>query len=531
MTIACHNCHRQNPVGRGFCQHCGSRLALPKTAFENSDRDEEHERATSALRQELNSAQRERDAANEELKVLKLKAGPDAPPASETKTAADSLLRESLAKSEKTIAALQIELEAAKSRHGATESQIKEQLTAGHLTISSLKQDIEAAKEKVAAEFREKLAAGERAVASLKQRYAGVEESLRAHQEKIAQKETLLGERNAEEARLRDRLAESEKSLAALRLELDAVKSPLDSGERELREQASTGPESVAPQGDLDAARTAIAAEFNDKIAAGEAAIAALKQQHSSATEQIARDHQDKLAQKETVIEQLKAKLQDFAALEKKMLASAGHALVATPPGQPATTTRRTFGATALSIAAALSMGTGGVAGYLWQPSSASENQDQATVVDLQGKLAQANKINRDLEDGLRSQHEAYERINADLKRAEADLNNRPPANNGGSDELQRQLQEARALQQQQQNRLAAFQADVERSKQDIASRDQTIAQLNQELQDAKSQDSKSQDAKARDTKDVRPRPRQSFDLDTTIRNLERDYGIPRIGR
>jgi hypothetical protein len=50
-------------------------------------------------------------------------------------------------------------------------------------------------------------------------------------------------------------------------------------------------------------------------------------------------------------------------------------------------------------------------------------------------------------------------------------------------------------------------------------------------LQDAKSQDSKSQDAKARDTKDVRPRPRQSFDLDTTIRNLERDYGIPRTGR
>jgi hypothetical protein len=95
---------------------------------------------------------------------------------------------------------------------------------------------------------------------------------------------------------------------------------------------------------------------------------------------------------------------------------------------------------------------------------------------------------------------------------------------------LQRQLQEARALQQQQQNRLAAFQADVERSKQDIASRDQTIAQLNQELQDEKS-DSKSQDAKARDTKNVRPRPRQSFDLDTTIRNLERDYGIPRTGR
>ena len=517
------------PRWEGICQHCGSRLALLKTASENSDRDEEHERATSALRQELNSAQRERDAANEELKVLKLKAGPDAPPASETKTAADSLRRESLAKSEKTIAALQIELEAAKSNDGATESQIKEQLTAGHLTISSLKQDIEAAREKVAAEFREKLAAGERAVASLKQRYAGVEESLRAHQEKIAQKETLLGERNAEEARLRGRLAESEKSLAALRLELDAVKSPPDSGERQLRQQASTGPESVAPQGDLDATRTAIATEFNDKIAAGEMAIAALKQQHSSATEQIARDHQVKLAQKETVIEQLKAKLQDFAALEKKMLASAGHALGASPPGQPATTTRRTFGATALSIAAALSMGTGGVAGYLWQPSAASENQDQTTI-DLQGKLAQANKINRDLEDGLRSQHEAYERINADLKRAEADLNNRPPANPGASDELQRQLQEARALQQQQQNRLAALQADVERSKQDIASRDQTIAQLNQELQDAKS-DSKSQDAKARDTKNVRPRPRQSFDLDTTIRNLERDYGIPRTGR
>ena len=207
---------------------------------------------------------------------------------------------------------------------------------AGHLTISSLKQDIEAAREKVAAEFREKLAGGERAVASLKQRYAGVEESLRADRGKNCAERNPARERNAEEARLRGGLAESQKSLARsgwnsmpeIVVRFRATPAP---------PQASTGPESVAPQGHLDATRTAIATEFNDKIAAGEIAIAVLKQQHSSAMEHIARDHEVKPRQRKRSSSS-EAQLQDFAALEKQMPASAGHALGASPSNQPATT-------------------------------------------------------------------------------------------------------------------------------------------------------------------------------------------------
>lgn len=422
-TIICHNCQRENSGARGFCQFCGSRLALLPPESESSEPNEERrtrgsEHLLVPLRQELKLAKEQLDAAKEELDALK-------------QTAINA------------------------SSHPAEE-------------------------------------------------------------------------RRAEETRLRDRLAESERNMAALRLELETAKSQLGSTENQLRDHQASGELTVVSlKRELDLAKEKARTELDEHRAAGERMVATLKQEHAGAIAKVTSDHHEKIAQKETLIEELKARLQGFAEREKTHLAAATAALSGgSGPQQGAS--RRSFGTMAVSAIAAMFAGAGGVGGYVYRggSSSSTRKDDQAAVQSLQAKLTEADRLSHDLEDRLRSQREAYERVNGELKNAEEKLKQAASNPAGANDDVQRQLTDLRAAGQQLQQRLGAVEAELAQRKQDIATRDQTIAQLNQQLQEAKSQPSTSHE-----TKDVRPRPRQTIDIDTTIRNLEREYGIPRIGR
>ena len=95
-----------------------------------------------------------------------------------------------------------------------------------------------------------------------------------------------------------------------------------------------------------------------------------------------------------------------------------------------------------MTIAAMLFAGAGGVGGYFFRGDNSSLSKDRATIKDLQARLAETGKLNRDLEEGLRSQHEAYQRVNQDLKLAEDQLKIQTSANpgKGANDDLQREL-------------------------------------------------------------------------------------------
>jgi chromosome segregation ATPase len=183
-----------------------------------------------------------------------------------------------------------------------------------------------------------------------------------------------------------------------------------------------------------------------------------------------------------------------------------------------------------MTIAAMLFAGAGGVGGYFFRGDDSSLSKDRATIKDLQAKLAETGKLNRDLEEGLRSQHEAYQRVNQDLKRAEDQLKIQTSANlgTGANDDLQRELTETRGANQQLQQKLTATEAELLQRGQDVTTRVQTIEQLKGQLQKAQAQ--RPRDKESHDTKEVRPKPRQSNDFNSIIRNLEREYGIPRIG-
>jgi chromosome segregation ATPase len=473
-TVTCHNCHRENPAGKGFCQFCGSRLSPPPPEPDNVEPDELRrlrealqgsERAAAAAKLELEVVRRDMIAAKEELKAL------TASHESKEGLAEEARLRDSLVASEKNLAALQLELDAARARLGSNENQLKEHLATSERAIASLKRELDAAGEDAVAELNEKLAAGEDAMASLKQEHAStIAKVAEAHQEKIAQKDTFI----------------------------DELKAKLHGF-----------------------------AESGEKLVAGEKAMATLKQEHASTLAKAAEDHQKKIAQKDTFIEELKAKLQGFA--EQKIAPAAGLASTSNGSGQQGDTNRRSFGITAMSIVAMLFAGAGGLGGYLYHGDDASSRNDgQATVRDLQAKLAELGKLNRDLQDGLRSQREAYQRVSDDLKRAEDQLRTKTTANAdpGSGVELQRQLTDARAANQQLQQKLTASETELVQRRQDVATKDQTIEQLTRQLQEAKAQEDQSQDSK-----EAKPRSRLGTDLDTTIRNLEREYGIPRIGR
>lgn len=387
--------------------------------------------------------------------------------------------------------------------------------------------------------LREMLRDHELRVATLTQQLDGAgrdleitkEELREARQKAVSDTMRDSDARMAEEQRLRDSLATSENNRARLQSELDATTAKLVSTEKQLTDHMiETGQSSASMKGALDAAHEKAVTDLRDKLAGGEKALATLKQQHAGVTEKLAKDHQQVIAQKESLIEELRDKLK---AVEDKMRPATVQAVPLSAADTQATTSRRNFGMMAMTLLATVSSGAGGIAGYLIRPAGSPPPDDHAATEDLQTKLAQATKLNQNLEEGLRSQHEAYERVTSDLKRVEAELKNQPAPNPGPSanDDLQRQVMELRAASQEQQKRLAALEAQLDQRKQDVASRDQTIAQLNQELQDAKAREAKAEDTKPHVSSDPRPKPRPAIDLDATIRNLEREYGIPRIGR
>ncbi len=127
----------------------------------------------------------------------------------------------------------------------------------------------------------------------------------------------------------------------------------------------------------------------------------------------------------------------------------------------------------------------------------------------------------------MRSLHEAYDRLDQDLKTAQEQLRTQAqnPGAVAGGDDVQRPLTEAQTANRDLQQKLAATAAELDQRKQQMATQDQTIARLNQELQDAKSQEPKPRETKSQDTKESKPRLRRGSDFESTIRNLEREYG------
>ncbi|MDF0515727.1 hypothetical protein P0R31_00520 [Bradyrhizobium yuanmingense] len=478
MTIVCPNCHRDNPAGKGFCRFCGSRLTPPPPEQDAAvDNDETHrllealresKQAMGSLQQDLESATRELDEARDELNVLRQKAITDTVNDTEERMAEQSRLRGSLAESQKSVETLRSELETAKLQSSAIQDKLEEEIAAGQAKIAALALELDTTKQEVAAELHGKVAASEKLIDRMKQQHANeIRKATDDHHEKIA----------------------------ALTRDLATVK------ER-------------------------VVAEFQGRLTASEKLIETLRQRHVNEIGKAADDSQEKVAQKDSLIEGLQKKL---------------HGLV--EDGKVPATTRRSFGTMAMAVLATVSGGAGSVGGYFLQPGAASGAK--------QAELDEAKALNEKLQTALQSQNEVYERTLNDLKRAEARLRDQPApnANTGANEELQRQLNEARATSQQQlsearakdqqqEGRLAALQAELDRSKQDIAARDQTIAarnqtieQLNSQLQAANSSDARAPEAKPYE-REVKPRPRsKTIDLEQTIRNLEREYGIPRIGR
>jgi chromosome segregation ATPase len=182
----------------------------------------------------------------------------------------------------------------------------------------------------------------------------------------------------------------------------------------------------------------------------------------------------------------------------------------------------------AMAIIVMLFAGAGGAGGYFFHGSaeSGAPKTDQAALIsETRNRLNQSEQSNQGLRDELRSSREAYDKLDQETKeqlRAQA-----AGAGAGSSDEV-RKLEAANKDIQQ---RLTDTAADLDRSNQRITEDEKTITQLNQELQESKSQEakpreSKSQDSiKSQDQKESKPRPRRASDFESTIRNLEREYG------
>lgn len=431
-TVTCQKCRGDNPVGRGFCQFCGMRLAPLPSEPETTEHDEV--------------------------------------------------------------------------------DRLRDEVRAGERAMAALSKELERARQDLVA----------------------VKQELDSHKKAITDPPGPSEKRIAEEGRLRDSLAKSEQDLAAVRLEVEAAKAKLGSTEDELKAHLATGAQAVAAlELELKTAREQAAAQLKEKQVGGDQAIALLKQEQAGAVAKAVASHKEEIVKKQGLIEELKAKLEGFVEREKKALP--GQVTSVAPLESEAATSRRSFGMAAMTAAAALFTGAGGVGGYVFHGDSRDARKaDDASVADLQVRLAEASKINGDLQEGLRSQHEAYERINADLKRADDQLSSQTVGNSGAAagDDVQRQLADARAANQQLQQKVATGDAALAQSRQDLAARDHTIAQLQAQLQEVKSsQNNKSQENKPQDTKEVRPRPRRAPDFETTIRDLEREYNIPGIGR
>jgi chromosome segregation ATPase len=347
------------------------------------------------------------------------------------------------------------------------------------------------------------LAASERDVAKLEH---DLETAKRDHDVAIGQT-TAQARReaeawNAEETRLKQHLSESAQALA------------------ELEKKLETGHSDVADVASQHEHR------FKESQAEAERAIASLKQEHDGVIQRLAADHQGLIAQKDKLFDVLK---KDFEILEKKFAsAPVGLPDGAIPDGAPAPPAKRQFSPLVMSIIAMLFAGAGGAGGYLFHGSaeSGAPKADQAALIsETQNRLNQSEQSNQGLRDELRSSREAYDKLDQETKeqlRAQA-----AGAGAGSSDEV-RKLEAANKDIQQ---KLTDTATDLDRSNQRITEDEKTIKQLNQELQESKSQEAKpretkSQDStKSQDQKESKPRPRRASDFESTIRNLEREYG------
>jgi DNA repair exonuclease SbcCD ATPase subunit len=351
------------------------------------------------------------------------------------------------------------------------------------------------------------LAASERDVAKLEQ---AVETAKRDHDEAIAQAEAQAKRDTeawkAEEARLKEHLTASTQAMADLEKKHFEVATVATQNEQRLRESQ----------------------------AAADRTITSVKQEHEGVIQKLTAGHQDLIAQKDKMLGVVKA---DFDAFKKEVMAKSG----GTNPGPaPAVPAKRKFGPVAMSVIATLLTGAGGAGGYFFHgsgDSGATKAAQPAVVSDLQNKLNAADRLNQELQDRSRALNEAYGRLDQDLKTAQDQLKVQAANPSAGpGDDVKGQLTEAQAANKELQQKLSATAAELDQRKQQIATQEQSIARMNQELLDlrsqeakpreTKSQETKSQEPKeAKESKESKPRPRRASDFESTIKTLEREYG------
>ena len=340
----------------------------------------------------------------------------------------------------------------------------------------------------------------------------------------------------SEAIRLNDDLEQRSQTVSELKRGLEAEKLRQSSAEQRLREDLAAGEKMIG------ALRQDLAAKEQGE-AAHEQAVAALKQQHEGIIQRLTTGHQASIANKDTLIGGLEKKAAELEDKVRTLVATVLPTDGSRPDASPGTPAKRKFGAMAMSVVATLFAGAGGAGGYYYHGSGdggAQKTVQSAVVGDLQKKLNASDRINHELQDGLRSLHDAYDRLDQDLKTAQDQLKTaqdqlktaqeqlrtqaaNPGAGTGG--DLQRQLTDAQLANAELQKQLAASAADIEQRKLQMTNQEQTIARMNQELLDARSQEAKQRETKSQDSKESKPRPKRASDFESTIKNLEREYG------
>jgi chromosome segregation ATPase len=353
---------------------------------------------------------------------------------------------------------------------------------------------------------------------------------LPAEPEPNSKPEPILPDPDAQ--RLEGLLAASKQDAAELKQQLEAEKRKAADALKDYEQHVSEG---VRLKDSLEAsAQTVVALRRDIELEKSqrqrhEGTVVALKQEHEGVLQRLTSGHQQLIAHKDTLIDNLKKNVTELEQKAQTLVTDALKTGGSKQVEATVTSTRRQFGPLAMSVIATLFAGAGGAGGYYYHggaDSGAPKAAQSATVSDLQNKLSASGRLNQELQDGLRSLHEAYDRLDQDLKTAQEQL--RTQGLNPGavaSDDVQRPLSEAQTANKDLQQKLTAATAELDQRKQQMATQDQTIARLNQELQDAKSQEPKPRETKSQDMKESKPRPRRGSDFESTIRNLEREYG------
>jgi DNA repair exonuclease SbcCD ATPase subunit len=334
-----------------------------------------------------------------------------------------------------------------------------------------------------------------------------------------------------EAERLKGLLAVSEQDAAELKLQLETEKrkaaDALKDCEQHISEAARLKDSLEQSAQTVGSLQRDLEAEKSQSGRHGETVVA-LKQEHEGVLQKLTSGHQQLIAHKDTLIDNLKKNVTELERKAQTLVADDLKTGGSKPVETTVASAKRQFGLMAMFAIATLFAGAGGAGGYYYHggaDSGAPKAAQSASVGDLQNKLNASNRLNQELQDGLRSLHEAYDRLDQDLKTAQEQVRPLAPNPGGGSgDDAQRRLSEAETANKDLQQKLTDTQADLDQRKQQVTTEEQTIARLTQELQDAKSQEAKPRETKSQDTKEVKPRPRRSSDFESTIRNLEREY-------